>query len=239
MGCIQSLSSNNDHTILTSPNHDNQHNHHAAIYNKLPSEYEKHEVIKVYDGDTLTLRDKRRVRFLGIDCPELKERQPFAQEAKDFTADKCGHGNTSSKSSSVGNGNGNKEIYFSFEPGSDKTDRYGRLLAWVWVGSKSGVGYININEALVSEGLASAYTPGSKKLQNKDKLIALQKKARESKLGKWKSFRDFNVYRTKYGKAFHRRDCKHLERSTHLDMIRVSKGLDQGLHPCRTCLPDL
>ena len=124
-----------------------------AIYNDLPSSYEKHRVIKVYDGDTVTLHDKRRVRFLGIDTPELDVSQPYAAEAKQYTTEKC-----------LG-----KDVYLSFEPGSEKFDRYGRLLAWIWVGE--GVGYLNVNEALVSQGYASVYTPGNKKLQNYDKLL--------------------------------------------------------------------
>lgn len=210
MGCIPSKS-----------DHQSNQSHQAALYHALPSKYESHKVIKVYDGDTLTLEDKRRVRFLGIDCPELQEKQPFAQEAKDYVADKCR----------------NKDVYFSFEPGGEKTDRYGRLLAWVWVGQ--GTGYLNINEALVSEGLANVYSPNPKKLQNSSKLIALQKKARESRVGKWRSYKDVQVYRTKNGKAFHKQNCKHLARSTNLQKISASKGTDQGLYPCRACLSDM
>ncbi len=210
MGCIPSKSG----TTQTLSQHS-----HVALYSTLPSDYERHRVVKVYDGDTLTLSDKRRVRFLGIDCPELDEGQPFAEEARQYSLDKCQ----------------GKDVYFSFEPGGEKTDRYGRLLAWVWVGE--GTGYININEALVSEGLAGVYMPGNKKLQNKNKLIALQTRARQRKLGKWKSFKDVNVFKTYHGKAFHKRDCKHLARSKNPQMIAASTATDSGLHPCRTCLP--
>ena len=38
-------------------------------------------VIKVYDGDTVTLEDKTRLRLYGIDAPELKQRGgKFARE---------------------------------------------------------------------------------------------------------------------------------------------------------------
>lgn len=36
---------------------------------------------RVSDGDTITLADQTRVRYLGIDTPELKDREPFAKEA--------------------------------------------------------------------------------------------------------------------------------------------------------------
>jgi len=35
-----------------------------------------------HDGDTCTLEDGQRVRFAGIDCPEIG--QPFAIEARDY-----------------------------------------------------------------------------------------------------------------------------------------------------------
>jgi endonuclease YncB( thermonuclease family) len=233
MGCIHSRS---DYFIPPhlSISNDNIQSVVQAIYPDLPSSYEKHKVIKVYDGDTVTIEDNRRVRFLGIDTPELNEKQPFAKEARDYVVKKC-H---------------NKYVYFSFEPGSDKTDRYGRLLAWVWIevaGATSNAGnkkqssssYLNVNEGLVSEGLANVYTPGNKKLQNHSKLISLQKMARERKIGKWKSFKDVHVYKTKNGKAFHIQNCKHLAKSSNLERILSSSGTDRGLYPCRTCLPDM
>lgn len=230
MGCIHSKSDYPLSTNASYLNHYEQGLKHsnAAIYHALPTEYQRHKVVKVYDGDTLTIEGNRRVRFLGIDCPELDEKQPFAEEAKDYVLRKC-H---------------DKHVYFSFEPGNDKTDRYGRLLAWVWVdlqedGSLSSTGYLNVNEALISEGLANIYTPGNKKLQNHAKLIALQSKARENKLGKWKTFKDVYVYKTRNGKAFHKQGCKHLAKSVKLEKILASKGTDEGLHPCRTCLSDM
>ena len=63
--------------------------------------------------------------------------------------------------------------------------------------------------------------------------------ARECKLGKWKSFKDVHVYKTKNGKAFHIQNCKHLAKSSNLERILSSIGTDRGLYPCRTCLPDM
>ena len=73
----------------------------GAIYSSLPSGAEQYKVRNVYDGDTLTLIDERRVRLLGIDTPEIKEQQPFAQEAKAYTKDRCDK----------------REIWLSYEPG--------------------------------------------------------------------------------------------------------------------------
>ena len=60
----------------------------GAIHSSLPNDAEQHTVRNVYDGDTLTLKDERRVRLLGIDTPEIKENQPYAEEAKAYTKDR-------------------------------------------------------------------------------------------------------------------------------------------------------
>jgi hypothetical protein len=61
----------------------------SPIYESLPSGAEKYMIRNVYDGDTLTLVDERRVRLLGIDTPELKEKQPCAEEAEECTKKLC------------------------------------------------------------------------------------------------------------------------------------------------------
>jgi len=179
-------------------------------------------VIKVYDGDTLTLQNKSRVRLVGIDTPEINPKpQPFAQEAKQFLSDSC-----------LG-----KDIYLSYEPGGDKTDHYGRIVAWVWVRVPTAEGgYLNVNEGLVAEGLASFYNPGTSAHQNQNKMLALQKAARLRKAGKWVDFQDSQVLKTRNGRCYHcDRGCTHLKRSKNLIPIKQSEALDKGLSACRGC----
>lgn len=193
----------------------------SPVYASLPSDAEQHHVRNVYDGDTLTLTDERRVRFLGIDTPEIKEKQPFAQEAKAYTKDRCDK----------------KDIWISFEPGQAKEDHYGRLLAFVWV--SQGDGYLCVNEGIVAAGFASAYVPNqNSKLHNWDKFIALQSEARAQGRGMWSSFEDDTVYKTANGSAFHRKDCEHLSNVRHLTELKRSEAMEKGLHACRTCLAD-
>jgi len=190
----------------------------AAIHDSLPPSYEEHHVIKVYDGDTLTLQTNDRVRLIGIDTPEIKESQPFAKEAKEFLSDQV-----------LG-----QDIFLSFEANGDKKDRYGRLVAWVFV--KEGERYLNLNEGLVAAGLASVYNPGSKPLHNQREMLAMQKVARESKGGKWIDFNDGEVLKTRNGRCFHRhRGCTHLSKSRNLITIMQSDALDKGLSACRGC----
>jgi micrococcal nuclease len=195
----------------------------SPIYSSLPAGAEQHRVRNVYDGDTLTLTDERRVRFLGIDTPEIKEKQPFAQEAKAYTKSLCDK----------------KDIWLSFEPNLDKEDHYGRLLAFVWVPAETGNGYLSVNEGIVAAGLASAYIPNQQsKLHNWDKLIKLQSDARSNKRGMWSSFQNDTVYKTANGSAFHRKDCKHLQNIKNLTELQRSDAMERGLHACRTCLAD-
>ena len=101
----------------------------------LPPDAVRETVRSVYDGDTLTLngRGGKKVRLLGIDTPEIAERQPFAKEAGEYTRNICGSG---------------EEIWLEFsgkeedgqEGEGDREDRYGRLLAFVWVPASRGGG---------------------------------------------------------------------------------------------------
>jgi len=218
MGCFQSTPQD---VIQTTPAKSTDKKHDISpIYDALPSKAQEYEVRNVYDGDTLTLIDQRRVRFLGIDTPELKEKQAFAEEAKAYTRNLCHK----------------KNIWLTFE--HEEKDHYGRLLAFVWVKAPQGKGYLCVNEGIIAEGLATAYTPGGKKLHNWDKLIDMQKRARETKRGMWVNFNDYSVLKTSNGSAFHQRNCKHISKSRNLVQLKASEAMDKGLHPCRTCLAD-
>jgi micrococcal nuclease len=187
----------------------------SPIYSQLPSGAEKQAVRNVYDGDTLTLKDERRVRFLGVDTPELKEHQPFAQEAKDYTKSKI-----------------KDHLYMVVED----SDHYGRLLAWVYV-EDGGGGYLCVNEGLIQQGYAYCYIPDSNsKPKNWNKLLQLQANARQSKRGVWNSFIDASVVATTNGAAYHKSNCSHLSKSRNLTHLTISEATDRGLHPCRTCM---
>ena len=191
----------------------------SPVYEALPSGAEKYTVRNVYDGDTLTLVDERRVRFLGIDTPELKEKQPFAEEAKEYTKKLCHK----------------KEIYLTYD--GKKEDHYGRLLAFVWVSTDGG--YLCVNEGIVAEGLAFTYIPDKdSKTKNFDRLISLQKQARVAKKGVWSRFKDYEVVATANGAAYHKRNCQHIAKTKNLTPMKASEATDKGLHPCRTCLAD-
>lgn len=212
----------------------------SPIYPSLPKAATKHHCRNVYDGDTLALDDGTRVRFLGVDTPEMKENQAFSLEAKEYTKKYC-HG---------------KDVWLTYEESGGKgneqnKDHYGRMLAFVWVplhdnNNKSNPSqWLCLNEGLIASGLAHAYSPTkAKRVHNHDKLLGLQKLARVHKSGQWKTYKDYNVTVSPNGSAFHQCKnkkssdsvCKHLARSNNLKVIPASEAYDKGMHPCRNCL---
>jgi micrococcal nuclease len=100
---------------------------------------------RVIDGDTVELTTGTRIRYIGIDTPEVRKRvghrwvivnEPYAAEAYRFNR-KLVEG---------------KIVRLEFD--HERRDRYGRLLAYVYtVAEKGGTGLF-ANEALIRAGLA-------------------------------------------------------------------------------------
>ncbi len=125
-----------------------------------PTTHELVRVQQVFDGDTVLLEDGRKVRYLGINAPERQE--PYYSKAKRF--------NESLVS--------NREIRLEFD--QEKSDSYGRLLAYVYVGDQL------VNARLVQEGLAHAFFIGPDRRHNA-LLLETQEKAKRRKVGIWSS----------------------------------------------------
>jgi endonuclease YncB( thermonuclease family) len=115
-------------------------------------------VKRVYDGDTVLLEDGRTVRYLGINAPEYQE--PFYLKAKRLN-----------ESLVMG-----REIRLEFD--QEKTDGYGRVLAYVYAGNEM------INARLVQEGLAHAFFIGPNRMHH-TLLLRLQTQAQQRKDGIW------------------------------------------------------
>ena len=115
------------------------------------------KVIGIADGDTITvLRDKVRIRFYGIDCPEGG--QAFGNKAKQFTSD----------------------MVFGkvVEVEPVDIDTYGRTVALVTVFQRL------VNEELVSAGFAWIYTRYCDR-PICERWKVLEQEAREAKRGLW------------------------------------------------------
>lgn len=137
------------------------------------------QVVKVIDGDTIVLENGKTVRYIGIDTPELhhpkKAVECFAQEAK-MANEKLVLG---------------KKV--KLEKDISETDKYGRLLRYVYVkkseqneseaeNEASESGMIFVNEYLLREGFArlSTFPPDVKYVNLFQKA---EKEARENNRG--------------------------------------------------------
>ena len=184
---------------------------------QLPAQCRTATCHHVYDGDTLTLSNQQRVRLLGVDTPELKQREPFAQEAKDLTSRLCPPNST---------------LYLASGPEAE--DKYGRLLAVVYVSDTTNNGYICVNISLVLSGFAGYYSVGPE-LAIKGQLLQAQSQARSSRRGLWSGFTDVQVCATSHGRCFHQRHCEHVAKIRHLRTLLKSAAMDEGLSSCRDC----
>jgi len=126
----------------------------------------------IHDGDTLDLRDGRKIRLIGINTPELARKkngrkisaEPFANAAKNalkhlFKNDKG----------------------IALRYGEEKNDRYGRFLAHGFLTDGQ-----NIQAILLNQGLASAINvpPNT---QFSACYLEQEHKARCKKIGLWSS----------------------------------------------------
>jgi micrococcal nuclease len=115
-------------------------------------------VTKVIDGDTIVLENGEHVRYIGMDAPE--KGRPY-------------YGEATRENKRLVRG---KNVRLEYDV--SKTDRYGRTLAYVYVGD------IFVNAELVRSGYAMIYTfpPNVKYYKT---FLSLQEGAREQKRGLW------------------------------------------------------
>lgn len=119
-------------------------------------------VTRVIDGDTIEVEidgERERVRYIGMNTPELRDERPEVREL------------------AVAATEANARLVAGrtvrLELDVEKRDRYGRLLAYVWVGDTM------VNEALVLSGHAAPYTfPPN--VRHVDRFVAAARQARES-----------------------------------------------------------
>jgi endonuclease YncB( thermonuclease family) len=127
-------------------------------------------VKNVVDGDTIELVGGEKVRYVGIDTPETMKRlgKNWVFDPEDYAV--------SAKELNKALVSG-AEVRLEFD--LEKTDRYGRLLAYVY--DDDGA---MINKELVSAGLAMVYT-FQPNVKHMDILLKTQEEARRNKRGLW------------------------------------------------------
>lgn len=124
-----------------------------------------HSVAKVYDGDTIILKNGERVRLLGINTPEIESRHRSEEQgglaAKLWLKDKLQQG----------------DVYLEYD--RLKRDKYKRLLAHCFLPNNE-----HLNKTILEAGLASlSILPPN--ISYSEVLISAQKKAEQAKVGIW------------------------------------------------------
>ena len=125
-------------------------------------------VVRIVDGDTIHVRiDNRieKVRYIGVNTPEVhhppKGEEPGGREAAEV----------------------NRSLvdarHVRLETDVQTRDRYGRLLAYVWVGD------VMVNAELVRQGYAQVMTVPPN-VRHQELFLKLQREAREAGRGLWR-----------------------------------------------------
>lgn len=128
------------------------------------------------DGDTASVilnKEKIKIRFLAIDTPETKhptiKEEPYGKEASNYTC------NSLKKA---------KKIEIEYDNNSDKLDKYGRHLVWVFVDDEL------LQENLIEQGLAKvAYLYDDYKYTSKLEIEELI--AKSKRIGIWNEEIDY------------------------------------------------
>jgi micrococcal nuclease len=123
-------------------------------------------VASVYDGDTLTLRDGRRVRLLQIDTPELGSGECYSRAARTALLALAPPG---------------RKVVLEADPALDRVDRYGRILRYV---KRNGV---NMNLELTRRGAAAPYFYRGERGRYSGWLMQAARSAKSTKRGLWRA----------------------------------------------------
>lgn len=181
-----------------------------------------HRVKRVVDGDTLLLDNNRFVRYIGINAPEVKHgdqnAEPFGVEAKNHNARLVG----------------NREIYLKH--GQEKSDRYGRGLAYVFTPEN-----MFVNREMLEQGWAYClFKPPN--IRFHEVFLKSQRLAMQGKLGMWRAWKaqPLAIVANKRSRRFHREDCPFGLQTGTKNKIVLSSLWDafwEGYAPCKKCFP--
>lgn len=174
----------------------------------------------VFDGDTIQLQSGEKVRYLGIDTPEMGEAVQFmAQEALEMNRRMVA----------------GKRVRLEFD--REREDRYGRKLAYVFLENGE-----MINTLLLRNGLAHVLVTGPG-LNRFSVLLENQRLAMNEGIGIW-SREALDPQAVVLGNTrsfiFHKPDCdrgKEISQRNRKVFQNRRSAFWEGFHPCRICRP--
>jgi micrococcal nuclease len=179
---------------------------------------------EVKDGDTIVLTDGRKVRYLGMDTPELSSTNPkeleMARLAKKVNAELI------------------QGVKLRLEYDVERYDQYNRLLAYVFLADGRMV-----NEELVRRGLARVLLKFPN-LRFRDELIKAQREAITNRVGLWQELpvaqEDHYVGNIR-SYRFHRPNCPGAQTIAPGNRRLIKTPLEaywEGYSPAKDCFKD-
>jgi len=193
----------------------------ALLYDTIwASEWKR--VTWVDDGDTVVLSDGIRVRYIGINAPEVahegRPAERFGPEARAFNRKLVSQ----------------KKVRLELD--REQHDQYDRLLAYVFLEDGTFV-----NAELVRGGYACCLfrRPNTK---YDEQLLGLQKEAMKKRVGLWKGFVDQEgpYVGNRHSRRFHGASCPFGKNISPKNRIFLKTRYDafwQGFSPCKRCKP--
>jgi micrococcal nuclease len=176
----------------------------------------------VSDGDTIVLRDGRHVRYIGINAPEIAH--------DDHKAEAFGYAAKKYNQSLVRL----KKVRLEFD--KEKHDRYGRLLAYIFL-----LDGTLINKKMIEKGYA--YVLHLRPNVKYDSvLLKTQRDAMSAKQGMWRNWNEQEGKKyvgSKRSKRFHLESCpygKNIEKRNRLFFTIKWDAFWSGFAPCKWCL---
>lgn len=180
-------------------------------------------IVRILDGDTMELGNGETVRLLAIDTPEKGEK--FYKEAGDLLR-RVSEGK---EAKLVGSGRAR--------------DRYGRLLAYVYIDDT-----LMVNRVLVDSGMAYVYLFEDTDSRREETaiMIASQRGAIDRAVGLFSiQHKGEKRYIARTGSyRFHRPECSSLDDAyesakpgKYRTFTTRNEALYEGLSPCRRCKP--
>ncbi len=196
-----------------------------AACGETPGPPKEGKVVYVVDGDTAKLESGVWVRFLGIDAPEMaKDGRPadfLAGESRDYAAGLIQ----------------GKIVRLEYD--RERYDRYGRLLAYLFLPNGSMV-----NVAVVRQGLARVYSQAPN-TRHQEAFNAAQQQAMAAGRGLWQKplaqqQNEAYYIGNKNSLRLHRPNCPLAARMKPANRVRftsLQEAYSQGYSPCRSCKP--
>ncbi len=194
----------------------------AGLSDGTPAAEQYFTVQWVDDGDTIVLEDGRRIRYIGLNAPEVAHEdqpaEPFGEAAKRH----------------------NKELVLEkevrLEPGQEMYDRFGRLLAYVFLRDGTFV-----NAAMLEQGYAYAY-PTKPNDKYEETFLEAQRGAMSERSNMWRLWTEekSEYIGNSRSKRFHLADCSYGKRTSKKNRVMFEKTWDafwEGYAPCKQCAP--